>query len=280
MPLIDSFALIIGAMRSGTTSLFYYLSEHPEIAPAREKEPLFFCDDDKLGWGLDWYESLWDWNPSVHSYALEASSNYTMQPDWPNTAERIARYAGDRQFRFIYILRNPVKRIESHVSFLLSSGDLDPSYDTIPSSCIDYSRYSAQIQPYATLFGSDAIHLLTLESLQNDPQQELSKICYFLNIDPDYNFTRTHVSRNTRETLNMHPLIHLIRHTAVVDPVVNLIPPAVRQKLRRYLQRRDVASVSFSAQDQQQIESALQEDLTQLHNEYGIDAEEEWSFSL
>ena len=50
-----NFALIIGAMKSGTTSLFYYLTEHPEIAEAKDKEPHFFADDDKFAKGMDNY---------------------------------------------------------------------------------------------------------------------------------------------------------------------------------------------------------------------------------
>ena len=43
--MIANFALIIGAMRCGTTSLFSYLSQHPEVAPSTPKEPDFFAND-------------------------------------------------------------------------------------------------------------------------------------------------------------------------------------------------------------------------------------------
>jgi len=276
----DSFALIVGAMRSGTTSLFYYLSEHPEIAPSREKEPLFFCDDTKLARGLDWYLSLWDWNPEVHTFALEASSNYTMQPLWPNTAERISYVAEDFQLKFIYLLRHPLRRIESHLSFLASAGDLDTSDATIPDECVAYSRYAMQIQPYVDTFGRENIFFLTLESLERDPQTQLRAICEFLHIDPTYRFTRTSVSRNTRETLNMHPFIHRIRHNTLVEPIVEMISPAIRQQLRGYLQRSKVRSTALSERDQVRLSSELQEDVNRLHTDYGINVERDWGFSL
>ena len=43
-----SYAIIIGAMRSGTTSLYEMLAEHPQICPCRTKEPHFFCDEQSI----------------------------------------------------------------------------------------------------------------------------------------------------------------------------------------------------------------------------------------
>lgn len=43
--MINNFAVIIGCMKCGTTSLFYYLSQHPQIAACNPKEPNFFADD-------------------------------------------------------------------------------------------------------------------------------------------------------------------------------------------------------------------------------------------
>ncbi len=44
--MINNFALIIGAMKCGTTSLFSYLAQHPEISACQPKEPDFFSYDD------------------------------------------------------------------------------------------------------------------------------------------------------------------------------------------------------------------------------------------
>ena len=106
-------AIIIGAMKSGTTSLFYYLSEHPEICASKEKELHFFSDDDRFSKGLDWYRSMWSLGPE-HKVALEASPTYTMQPYRPDVAARIAALE-ELDCKFIYIARHPVSRFESHV---------------------------------------------------------------------------------------------------------------------------------------------------------------------
>ncbi len=73
------FGLIIGAMKSGTTSLFELLAQHPQISASAEKEPSFFnrdSDDDE--WRR--YTDLWRWDPSRHLIALEASTSYSKSP--------------------------------------------------------------------------------------------------------------------------------------------------------------------------------------------------------
>jgi len=71
------FAVIIGVFKAGTSSLYYYLSEHPVIAPCVIKEPNFFCMSNKFSRGIDSYKNLWEWDSKIHKYALEASHNYT-----------------------------------------------------------------------------------------------------------------------------------------------------------------------------------------------------------
>jgi hypothetical protein len=77
---IARFAIIIGAMKSGTTSLFEYLAGHPMLAPCREKEPDFFARDERWRRGRSWYEGLWRPAPPADGFALEASTSYTKLP--------------------------------------------------------------------------------------------------------------------------------------------------------------------------------------------------------
>ena len=99
----DSFALIIGAMKSGTTSLFDILSQHPQICPSKTKEPDYFVQDrdDKE---RESYLSLWNWNSNSHVVALESSVAYTKSPFITGVPERI-KTSGLGKFKFIYMLR-------------------------------------------------------------------------------------------------------------------------------------------------------------------------------
>lgn len=272
----DNFALIIGAMRCGTTSLFYYLSEHPEVAPCRAKEPHFFSDDEKFDRGLEWYHSLWDWQPSTHSIALEASPTYSMRPFWPSVPERVLRYDGEKTFRFIYIIRNPITRIESHIAHQLS-GDNEITTSDVKEENMAYSKYAMQLEPYVEHFGRDRIHLVTLEDLSQHPQEELRKICKFLAIDSDYQFESVEVVRNSRDTVNLHPIIQRLRHLSPIRPLVQLIPPSVRQQLRKYLRRSDPFETTLSDEDLGMVLDYLQEDLQRLRSDWGINPHERWN---
>ena len=119
---IKNFALIIGSMKSGTTSLFNYLSQHPEIAGSIVKEPNFFSYNERWEQGWEWYMQQWaNWNPNVHKIALEATINYTKYPVYPNAAARINQVSDRANFKFVYVLRNPIERIESQYTYDLST---------------------------------------------------------------------------------------------------------------------------------------------------------------
>lgn len=108
--------IIIGAQRSGTTSLYYYLTEHPGIASALIKEVHFF--DDHYKEGLNWYRAQF---PSTlqkyyterirneHFLTGESSPYYLFYPPAPR---RIAQVVPDT--KLIVLLRNPVDRAYSH----------------------------------------------------------------------------------------------------------------------------------------------------------------------
>lgn len=54
----DAHAIIIGAMKCGTTSLYNYLQDHPEICSAITKEPEFFSENQSHGVHVENYNEL------------------------------------------------------------------------------------------------------------------------------------------------------------------------------------------------------------------------------
>ncbi len=108
--------IIIGTQRGGTTSLYYYLTEHPNIARALMKEVHFF--DDHFEEGLDWYRAQF---PSSlqkyyterirkeHFLTGESSPYYLFYPPAPQRISAVVPNA-----KLIVLLRNPVDRAYSH----------------------------------------------------------------------------------------------------------------------------------------------------------------------
>ena len=108
--------LVIGAARSGTTSLYRYLERHPAIAAASMKEIHYFSIDH---WrGVEWYRAhfptamtrkIVTWRGDARCQTGEATPYYLFHPLAP---ERIADALPD--IRLVILLRNPIDRAFSH----------------------------------------------------------------------------------------------------------------------------------------------------------------------
>ncbi|MGL5834102.1 MAG: sulfotransferase family protein [Waterburya sp.] len=271
----NNFALIIGAMKSGTTSLFYYLTEHPEIAEIKNKEPHFFSYEANFAKGIEWYKDMWDWQ-STNRIALEASTTYAMYPKYGNVAARIASIE-DANFKFIYIIRHPFARVKSHIRHLISEGFQEEV--AIGEEHLSYTEYAKQLDLYCELFGREKIHIMFLEDLQNNPQEQLCQICQFLSIDPNYEFTRINTVRNSKDTLNINPWIRNLYKNSSIKTVGRFVPPEIRQKFYSLLSRPEPLEIVLSEQDKEIICQRLQPDFEKLRQNYGIDVYQKWNLS-
>ncbi len=110
-------ALIIGAQRSGTTSLFNYLAEHPDVLPPLGKEIHYF--DLHFARGVRWYRGRFPFSHRLRHPALtiDASPYYLPHPLAP---ERAARLLPD--VKLVAVLRNPVERAFSHYQHEVRDG--------------------------------------------------------------------------------------------------------------------------------------------------------------
>ena len=176
---------IIGAMKSGTTTLHEYLDSHPQIAMSRVKEPGFFVEELTHRQGEDWYLSLFD-QDRCFRYRGESSTHYTKLPVYQGVAERLFRFSPDA--RLIYIMRNPFERTVSHywhnVRDTLYGRERRPLLKAIREQpdYLAFGDYAVQLEPYINLFGRDALYTLTFEALIRDPQRELELLHNWLGV--------------------------------------------------------------------------------------------------
>ncbi len=279
----DRFAFIIGAMKSGTTSLFEILSQHPQICPAQTKEPDYFTkESDEIS--RENYLSLWDWQGGVHSVALESSVAYTKAPFITGVPERIHQ-SNLGQYRFIYMLRNPLTRIESQVRHGLFAGwgkSLDAG---IPADAVNFSSYALQLDQYLKCFAIDSIMLVILEEFKHNPDVMLSRVCQFLEIKNDFTFKNVNTARNSGEFFNASASVSRITQSNFGQFISGkILPEKIKNLLRNaiaYLNNGGGKTSSLgrwqlTPEERNVVLKRLADDLKRLESAYGIDIQKHW----
>lgn len=248
--------IVIGAMKSATTTLHEQLARQPGLFMSRPKEPNFFSDDENYGRGPEWYRSCFE-GCRDDELAGESSTHYTKLPTHPDTVDRMARMLPD--VKLIYVIRHPIDRLASHYLHEVTVGRIDADLEEAIEECpelVDYGRYALQLEPYLRAFGPEAILPVFLDSLSARPQHELDRIGRFLGApEPlrwDHSLAPLNVGRQrlrqspVRDVLVRAPILTAIRRAVMprawterlkalwrigIDPPT--VPPALESRLRR-----------------------------------------------
>lgn len=204
------FLIIGGTSKAGTTAVFNYLSNHPQIC-SFIKETRFFLDSDYPlpsdkrydKNGSDAYLSFFNGGGSQRheNWRLEATPDYLHSPKTPFAIRNALQ-----NVRFIFILREPVSRLVSWYRFGKSINEI-PAHMTFdryvqvqnendgrPAAgyrhpaflALQQGRFSAYLRPFLELFGRSSLHILFYEELQRDPLSLLITICKSVGIDETY----------------------------------------------------------------------------------------------
>ena len=177
--------IIVGVMKSGTTTLANYLFLHPQIA-IPECEVGYFAND-KYQKGKEWYESF------ISKYITpqtKIAGEKTPYSYLSYTAERIYQY--NPEMKLIWILRNPVDRAYSNYTNDLFNIDEWRSFEecikrenkrSYHNRYLEKGKYFAQITTFLQYFKKEQMHFIIFEEFINNLQQELDKISEFLKVE-------------------------------------------------------------------------------------------------
>ena len=223
---------IIGAMKSGTTSLHEYLNEHPDIFMSNVKEPGYFAECmNYYPKDLAWYESLFK-DVKDEMIIGESSTNYTKLPICTDVVNKIWEFNPDA--RFIYVMRDPIKRVMSHYWHGVKYGDERNDALTAikqKQEYICFSDYATQLEPYIERFGLDKIYTLTFESLINDPVSELRSLFAWLGVDADISIKNTGSAHNALpksfKKVKGSGLLHDFRSSFIWNSIAPFIPDRI-----------------------------------------------------
>ena len=220
--------LLIGAPKAGTTSLFYYLDEHPDVYMCPIKEVGFFWayagDIQLKGPGiertrhrlvtdLDRYQQLFDGVKDEKAIG-DASVRYLSNPRAPELIHRFIPQA-----KLIASLRQPADRAFSSFVHNLQDG-VEPCTDFYEAvrqekqglregwtqaRYLDRGFYAEYLKRYLQYFDRQQLHISLLEDLKNDARGLMQELFEFLEVDPNF----------TPNTTQLHNVSGLIRNPAL-----------------------------------------------------------------
>ncbi len=273
--------LIVGAAKAGTTALYTYLKQHPQVYTTPQKETSFFAFE---GEPID-FQGPGD--NEVAEYPITDLATYQQQfqgvngeqaigeacPVYlyhPQAARRIHHYLPN--VRLIAILRNPIDRAYTNYLHLIREGretetDFMSALQAEPQRIKDnwmwfwyYTKvgyYAEQLQRYYQLFDRSQIQVYLYEDLQRDASGLLQNIFRFLEVDD--RFVPDFTIRPNKSGIPKNKLLHQLLTTpnplkAAVKP---LIPPVMRQKI----QHQNLAKPTISLKVRQELTKLFRDDI-------------------
>ena len=178
--------LVIGAMKSGTDSLWRYLRAHPQVHMSDTKELDFFASELNWNRGLGWYRARFSPVPSGALAIGEASTSYSKFPVHAGVAERIARTLPD--VRIVYLVRDPIERIRSQylhqVLLRLENRPIERAVLDDPSY-VAFSSYAMQLDRYLGCIPQQRILVMTTDRLLDDRRRTVERILRFIGVSGD-----------------------------------------------------------------------------------------------
>ena len=204
--------LVIGAQKSGTTSLFVLLSKHPQIFVPARKEVQFFSSPMLYPKGLEWYAEEFFSGCPEGRLAGEVSPQYMYSTE---IARRV--HGGLPEAKIIAILREPIERAWSHYRMtcrreqerrrpeeaFIAALATDENDTEAPETAryLQFSDYERVLTEYLRLYGRDNILILFQEDLDKRPEAVMRQVCVFLGVNeviPDNVNVRVHQSGEVR----------------------------------------------------------------------------------
>ena len=299
---------IIGAAKSGTTSLYGYLSEHADVFMSREKEPHYFSPDVvHLRRGRPFID------PSDEARYLklfaraqnearvgEASTSYLVSHAAPHLLRAFQPDA-----RIIVMLRNPVDLIYSLYGHRVAHGSewitdfataLDADADRrqgkrlqrgqpgLGAAYRDYAMLGEQLERWFDVFDPERIYIICFDDFVRDTEGEFAKLLTFLEVDKEFRpasfavYNQSHRRRTGPVSLIFsNPVLRWLSRSALPAVIGEKATAKLARRFsRRRFTRRPVTVEPIPPEIRRGLEREFEGDLEKLGRLIGRDLKSEW----
>ncbi len=258
---------IIGAAKAGTTALYDYLAQHPQVFLSRVKEPMFFSREEFYAKGLDWYDDFYFRGAESYPVRAEATPHYLYWSE--KVAPRIKEVYGDRPVKFIVSFRDPVSRAHSWYWNMVREGREDLSFEEalrveefrleqnrnelyqLGSMVYGYSagsRYASLLQPYLELFPAESFFFVFQDDLKSRVDETCANIFGFLGIGSSIQISS---SNSNPAAMPRSRLLHkTLRQRSLLKQFIKpFMPGRVRRRLKSKVMQANLQKTPYAPLD-------------------------------
>ena len=289
---------IVGAGKTGTTSLYRYLRQHPQIYMSPIKEPSFFASEIRAEnlsdaferrtsqqfWEVDggarvpWLVSDWEHYAKLFQNVTEqqkAIGEATPSYLWSETAAVNIR-SRIPNAKIIMILRDPAERAFSHYLHQLAEGLTRSTFREHIEKCmrggigklsaeypfLELGLYYRQVKRYLDAFPRDQVRIYWYEEAWRQPQRLLADLFEFLNVDGAFEPDTTQRSLQRRAP-RVVALNYFLKNQPAWSRLWKVVPDPLRARLRRLAFHRP-HSLVMDPRDRRYLIEYYREDVQKL----------------
>jgi len=278
---------IIGAPKAGTSSLYEYVAQHPDVYMSPVKEPAYFKpradvaesdgDGAPAGTGLDEYLALFDGATSEHVIG-EATASYLQSVP---AAERLSDAAPGA--RLVAVLRNPVDRAYSGYSMRVQQGSEDLTFveaidvelgrrPASPARRVGYlgpGWYGRHLSAYLARYPREQVRVYLYEDLRA-PHDLLHDVFTFLDVDPAFHPTLEH-HNVTRYPVKSTTVAAAVRRVPGKALARRFVPASTWASAKRALRRRNSVRPEFPPDLRRELIELYRDDIALTEELVGRD---------
>jgi hypothetical protein len=272
--------VVIGAAKAGTTSLHYWLGQHPDVfMPTRLKETLFFCFDPATPehvadagrrfpiTTLSDYEALFADAGAARAVG-EVTPAYLNSPVAPAAARRLVPDA-----RLVVSLREPVSRIYSYAQMRVRQGAAtDLAAESRRLAATGEHHYAQFVQQWLDHFPRAQLKAVRYDDLARDPRATVAEIFRFLDVDESF-VADTSEAHNAGGVPRSQRLQRVIQARALRR--LRPLAPALASTVSRRLRNANLAPAQpISAQLREELRDIFRADIRQTQQVLQLDLSE------
>ena len=292
---------VVGAARCGTTSLYNYLSQHPQIYLPAIKELNYFSNVESKDHATylkpkkdKHYHTKIIKKEEVYKSVFEDAKKKQQKGDispsylWDKeTAKRI--YAHNPNAKIIISLRNPVQRAFSHYVMNVSIGheNAQSFADALKkepeliwgggSLYLQLSAYYEAVKPYFDVFPKENICILVFEDWIKNKDKTLTDIYEFIGVDKEFEVNHTD-KHNEKVAYKNLKTLNFLRSNRIKPILDSFLSEKLKEKIKTKIFKKEAPDFTIDSQLETKLSASFKDDVAKLEKLTDIPFLKKWGY--